>query len=132
MKFFSSYSVSCSLLVTSLLCVVTPITNSNFYTYYSHFNQFPDVVATYKHKQIKYVLYNKSIIPNSISTYRHPSCEECREGRRSIDVNHTSQLHSFLRFQFRIWISGFSIRPMVIGSPCSLGLPRADYSTATE
>ena len=28
--------------------------------------------------------------------YHHPSCEECREGRRSIDVNHTSQLESFI------------------------------------
>ena len=26
------------------------------------------------------------------SIFRHPSCEECRDGRRSIDVNHTSQL----------------------------------------
>ena len=48
--------------------------------------------------------------------YHHPSCEECREGRRSIDVNHTSQLESFIcsgsgsgsgsvsgfRFRFRI------------------------------
>ena len=39
--------------------------------------------------------------------YHHPSCEECREGR-SIDVNHTSQLESFIcsgfrfRFRFRI------------------------------
>ena len=62
--------------------------------------------------------------------YHHPSCEECREGRRSIDVNHTSQLESFIcsgfrfrfRFRFRIPDSGsvsgfriswFSIRPPV-------------------
>ena len=61
--------------------------------------------------------------------YHHPSCEECREGRRSIDVNHTSQLESFIcsgsgsssASGFRIpdsgsvsgfWISGFSIRPL--------------------
>ena len=49
--------------------------------------------------------------------YHHPSCEECREGRRSIDVNHTSQLESFIcsgsgsvsGFQ----ISWFSIRPKI-------------------
>ena len=34
--------------------------------------------------------------------YHHPSCEECREGRRSIDVNHTSQLESFICSGFRI------------------------------
>ena len=34
--------------------------------------------------------------PNSISAYHHPSCEECREGRRSIDVNHTCQLEAFI------------------------------------
>ena len=44
----------------------------------------------------KYVLYNKSTIPNSVSAYHHPSCEECREGRRSIDVNYTSQLETFI------------------------------------
>ena len=38
-----------------LLCVVTPITNSNFYMCYSHFNQFPGVVPTWKHKQICFV-----------------------------------------------------------------------------
>ena len=70
----------------------------------------------------KYVLYNKGIIPNSISEYHHPSCEECWEGRRSIDVNHTSQLEVFIyfsgsgsgsgfRFRFRIRISRFAIRP---------------------
>ena len=107
LKFFSSYSVSCSLLVTSLLCVVTPITNSNFYRYYSHFNLFSGVVTTYKHKQ----MYNKSIIPNSISAYHHPSCEECREGRRSIDVNHTFQLKPFIYFSSSRSGSGFSIRP---------------------
>ena len=30
------------------------------------------------------------------SAYHHPSCEECKEGRRSIDVNHTSQLEAFI------------------------------------
>ena len=43
-------------------------------------------------KKSKYVLYNKGIIPNSISTYHHPSCKECTEEGRSIDVNHTSNL----------------------------------------
>ena len=44
----------------------------------------------------KYVLYNKGII--SISEYHHPSCEECRQERKSIDVNHTSQLEAFIYF----------------------------------
>ena len=94
------------MLVTSLLFVVTPITNSNFHTHYSHFNQFSDVVAAYKHKQI--CLYSESIIPNSISEYHHPSCEECREGRRSIDVNHTSQLEALIYFSGSGSGSGFA------------------------
>ena len=65
-----------------------------FHTYYSHFKQMPGIVATYKQKQI--CLYNKGIIPNSISAYHHPSCEECREGRRGVDVNHTSLLKAFI------------------------------------
>ena len=44
----------------------------------------------------KYVLYNKGFI--SISEYHHPSCEECRQERKSIDVNHTSQLEAFIYF----------------------------------
>ena len=57
--------------------------------------------------------------------YHHPSCEECREGRRSIDVNHTSQLESFIcsgfrfRFRFRIPVpfpdSGFPGFPYAPG-----------------
>ena len=116
-KFFAiTWSLVPSLLVTYLICVVTPITNSNFHTYYSHFKQLPGVVATYK--QNKYVLYDKGIIPNSISAYHHPPCKEWGEGGRSIDVSHTSQLKAFIYlsdsssgFGFRIWISGFSIRP---------------------
>ena len=48
----------------------------------------------------------------------HPSCEECKEGRRRIDVNRILQLESFnylsgygFRIRFRIPDSGFSIRP---------------------
>ena len=114
MKFFSSYSVSCSLLVTSLLCVVTPITNSNFHRYYTHFNLFSCVVTTYKHKQ----MYNKSIIPNSISAYHHPSCEECREGRRSVDVNHTFQLKPFIYFSSSRSGSGFPDFPYAHSRDC--------------
>ena len=55
----------------------------------------------------KYVLYNKSIILNSIFKYHHPSCEECREGRWSIDVNHTSQLEAFIYFSGSGSGSGF-------------------------
>ena len=32
--------------------------------------------------------------------YHHPSCQEFREGRRSIDVNHTSQLETFIYLYF--------------------------------
>ena len=50
--------------------------------------------------------------------YHHPSYEECREERRSIDVNLTSQLESFicpfpiLVLESRFWISSFSICPI--------------------
>ena len=50
--------------------------------------------------------------------YHHPSYEECREERRSIDVNLTSQLESFicpfpiLVLDSRFWISSFSICPI--------------------
>ena len=98
-----------------------------FHTYYSHFKQMPGIVATYKQKQI--CLYNKGIIPNSISAYHHPSCEECREGRRVlISIILPNLKHSFIcpipvpvpvkvpapvpDSGFQIQISSFSIRPI--------------------
>ena len=50
--------------------------------------------------------------------YHHPSYKECKEERRSIDVNLTSQLESFicpfpiLVLDSRFWISSFSICPI--------------------
>ena len=46
-----------SLLVTSLLCIVTPITNSNFHTH-SHFNLFPGGLLwpTNKSKCVLYII----------------------------------------------------------------------------
>ena len=62
-----------------------------------------------------YVPYTRTFSSKGSVDY-HPSCEECREGRRCIDVNHILQLESFIYlsgsgFRIRLRIPAFPYAP---------------------